>query len=216
MVKTHSTTKNENDMHQKIPILLALIVVAWSQSLGQKNSFFTGYIILESGDTLKGQVKDRSPEPFTELYNKIRFRQKGSRKTKKYKPHEIIGYGYDNHHFISVGITEYRIAAVTKYQISFSNRNSFLKVVERSSRLHWYEQYFVHDDNNYLDSIPFFYKPGEQQMVRVTQGVLGFKKKRLAEYFNGCTQLLHILKDRDSNIKTVSELYNFYVSTCDN
>jgi hypothetical protein len=203
-------------MPHKALLLFALILATWSPSLGQKSSYSPGYVILESGDTLKGQVKDRSPEPFTELYGKIRFRTEGSRKTKKYKPHKILGYGFDDQHFISVNIAEYRIDAVTRYHISFSNQNSFLKAVERSPQLHWYEQYFVYDDNNYLDSIPFFYKPGEEQMVRVTQGILGFKKKRLAEYFDGCAQLIHILKDRGSNIKTVSELYNFYVRTCEN
>jgi predicted solute-binding protein len=45
-------------------------------------------------------------------------------------------------------------------------------------------------------------------MVRVTQGILGLKKKRLKEYFHNCPNLLSAIDSR--GLTTVQEVYDYY------
>jgi hypothetical protein len=46
-------------------------------SLAQRH-YETGYVVLTSGDTLYGKIKDRKPGPFGRIYRQIRFRNGGA------------------------------------------------------------------------------------------------------------------------------------------
>ena len=82
------------------------------------------------------------------------------------------------------------------------------------SLFHFWEQLFVHDDNSYLDAFPLFYRPGDPEMVRVTQGLFGFKKKHLVAYFPNCLALTKALYEDTASIRTVPELYEFCLAHC--
>ncbi|MGX1930064.1 hypothetical protein [Flagellimonas sp. 2504JD4-2] len=173
-----------------------------------------GYILLHSGDTLTGFIKDRSPEPFVSLYAKIRFKQDSSSRTKKYDADDIFGYGFDGNHFLSVPFREEQEMWISRYYSDSSSPRRFLKVIKQSEHLMYYEQLFIHDDNFYLDFIPFFHKPNSNQMVRVTQGILGFKKKRLLEYFSECPDIIQVLYAKDSRTPDNLSLYEYYLEHC--
>ncbi len=49
-------------------------------------------------------------------------------------------------------------------------------------------------------------------MVRVTQGIMGLKQKRLVEYFNDCPALVKAINNKTLN--TAPEVYNFYMNEC--
>ena len=48
----------------------------------------------------------------------------------------------------------------------------------------------------------------EPSFVRVTQGILGLKKKRLTEYFRDCPELIY--KIENGELKDPVEIANFY------
>ena len=195
-------------------IVLVICVCSLHTLMAQKNSFHPGYIIEQGGDTIQGRVKDRSPEPFVALYNKIRFRKADRSWTKRYGPEDILGYGYQGQHFVSVPFREESTFFKFRYYTDAASPRIFLKVINRSEQLVYFEQLFVHDDNSYVDSIPFFYRPGRKDLVRVTQGIFGFRKKRLTAYFSDCPEFIEeINRDRPS-VRTVWELYGFYVAHC--
>jgi hypothetical protein len=85
-------------------------------------------------------------------------------------------------------------------------------VVRRDGRLTWYEREFIDDDNSYVDSYPLFHRKGSPGMVRVTQGLLGFKKKRLLEYFSQCPGLSEALEKKQ--LTTVGKVYSFLLDSC--
>ena len=180
----------------------------------QKKSFSSGYIIQHSGDTIKGLIKDRSPEPFVSLFKKIRFKMGRRSRTRKYGPDDIKGYGYQGQHFVSLPLREETTFFKFRYYSDASAPRFFLKVIEQSEGLIYFEKLFVHDDNNYLDSFPLFYRPGRSDLVRVTQGIFGFKKRRLAGYFSDCPDLVEEISSPNSNSKTVHELYTFIITNC--
>jgi hypothetical protein len=70
----------------------------------------------------------------------------------------------------------------------------------------------VDDESSYLDYIPLFYREGSDEMVRVTQGVLGLKRNRLMEYFQDCPELVRAIDNRELN--EIDEVYYFYLERC--
>lgn len=196
-------------------VVLSLIFICYLTLLNaQKKGFYEGYIIEHSGDTVRGYVKDRSPEPFVSLYDKIRFKEGGRSRTKKYGPEDILGYGYQNQDFVSMRLREESSFFKFRYYADPAAPMVFLKVIERSERLVYFEQLFVHDDNDYLDAFPLFYRPGSNEMVRVTRGIFGFRKKRLLEYFADCPALVKELSSANATIRNVPELYAFLIANC--
>ena len=195
--------------------LLPLLVLSCLYPLqAQKRSFYKGYIIQQQGDTIYGHLKDRSPEPYVTLFAKVRFKQDGRSRTRKYGPDAILGYGYGNQHFVSLPFREESTFFKFRYYSDASAPRVFLKVIRRSRELVYFEQEFVHDDNFYLDRIPFFYRPQSGQVVRVTQGLLGFKRKQLAAFFTDCPELTTELYSRNRSFQSVSELYAFCLEQC--
>ena len=203
-------------MKKIVGIQLLLLVLGWGSGLvyAQPKGFVAGYIIPQNGDTLHGFIKDRSPEPFVSLYEKVRFRQKEKSRTKKYSPDTILGYGFANEHYISTRFREASNFFKFRYYTDAAAPKVFLKVVKRSSNLLYLEQLYLDDDNSYVDAIPFFYKPGSRKLVRVTQGVFGFKKKRLMAYFYNCPLVVQALSKEKVEIQGILELYNFCVANC--
>ena len=194
-------------------LLLTLIGVLTVSA--QKRNFQEGYIITKDKDTVYGWVKDRSPEPFVSLYNKIRFKEQGRGRTQKLAPDAILGYGYNNQHFIAMPFREESRFFTFRYYSDAAAPTVFLKVVERTPELLYLEQEYVHEDNSYVDFTPFFYRPGRKDLVRVTQGIFGFRKKRLTRYFQDCPAVLDLLNTKNSASTTVWELYDFCVAHCD-
>lgn len=198
----------------KKSVLLIIFLCCINLLSAQKKSFHHGYIIQHNGDTIQGWIKDRSPEPFVTLYPKIRFKQEGRGRTGKYGPDDIKGYGYQGQSFISMPLREESTFFKFRYYTDAIAPPVFLKVIEQHEGLIYLEQLFVHDDNNYLDTFPLFYRPGTNEMVRVTQGIFGFRKKRLATYFYDCPVLVDEINNPHSSIRTVEELYKYCISNC--
>ena len=200
----------ENLKNSVLWIILLCCMIPLS---AQKKSFQPGYIITYSGDTIQGLVKDRSREPFVKLYDKIRFRKMGASRTRRYAPETILGYGYQGQHFISMPLREESTLFKFRYYIDRSAPQVFLKAIEQSEGLLYLEQ-LIQDDDDYLDSVPFFYRPGRSDLVRVTQGIFGLRKKRLSAYFSDCPALVEEITKPDSKLRTVADLYEFCIANC--
>lgn len=149
---------------------------------------------------------------FSSLYSKIRFKKEGQLFKSKYSANDLLGYGYLGTHFVSLPLIERTEFFKTRYLLRTGRNRRFLRVMERNECLNHYEIEFTHDDSFVIDSYPLFHKPGSQEMVRVTQGILGLKKKRLTAYFSDCHEL-HIAID-SKEITTVQEVYRFYCEQC--
>mgnify|MGYP001821391952 FL=1 len=192
--------------------MLTGILIGFSLSItGQKNGYESGYIITLEGDTLPGLVRDRSAEPFVEMYRRIHF--KATKKSKrKFGPEDLLGYAIGNRIYESVPVREDAAFFRFRYYVDPGAEHTFLRVIRRQGPLTWYEQEFVYDDNDYVDSYPLFFREGSPEMVRVTQGVLGLKRDRLSDYFEDCTELVEAIKSKEIN--EVQQVFRYYQEHC--
>jgi hypothetical protein len=202
---------NTMEKHFRSMCLLLLFCIL-SNLHAQKKGFEPGYIITLEGDTLLGQVKDRSSEPYVELYPRIRFRPEGKSSRKKYGPKDILGYGAGGREYVTVPLWEESAFFKFRYYLDPNANKVFLMVVKREGGLSYYRREFIYDDNNYLDFYPLFHREGDREMVRVTQGVLGLKRKRLMEYFSECDELVRALYNKE--LKEPDDVFNYYLVNC--
>jgi len=201
-------------MHKYIRryILWNLFVFMILPAHAQKNGYAQGYIINFEGETIEGQVKDRSSRTFIELYKRIRFKPDNAPFKRKYSPDEILGYGINDLYFESVPLYEETAFFKFRYYIHDSYDRSFLKVISWEDDLTYFHWEYVDSESNYLDYIPLFYREGSDEMVRVTQGIRGLKRKRLIEYFWDCPDLVLAIEKKE--LKEINEVYNFYLERC--
>jgi hypothetical protein len=175
----------------------------------QKKGYSRGYIVTNEGETMEGWVRDRSAGSFMELYAKIRFKPGDGGLSRRYSPEEILAYGTGNQHFESLPIYEESAFFKFRYYLDENYKRSFLKLIAGDQDLSYYHWEYVDGDSNYLDYIPLFYREGSNTMVRVTQGVLGLKRKRLVEYFQDCPELVRALESKE--LSEIDEVFHFYV-----
>lgn len=88
-------------MKVKIIIFTIIFYAGITTSSFGQNDFRNGYIITLENDTINGQVNYRS-----NLNNYKSCIFKNEQEERKYSPHEIIGYGYENDKFYSSQIIE--------------------------------------------------------------------------------------------------------------
>jgi hypothetical protein len=190
------------------PIFLLIFLMFTSLNPIWAQNYEPGHIILSSGDTLYGQIKDRSD---WDLFRKIRFKNDKGR-SKKYTAKDILGY--------TVGINTYEskwFAEETDF-FRFNHYNRprygekvFLKVLSKGP-LNVYAKEFVYDDNSFVDQYELFQREGETIMQRATQSVFGLKKKRLTSYFWDCPVLVE--KINNGSLKDALEVAKFYNKFC--
>ncbi len=194
----------------KIIILLNLIFTFLILPVfvsGQKD-YQAGYIITNKNDTLIGKVKDRKSPPFGKLYKKIRFNK--NRLTKrKYGPHQIIAYRQGDNQFESLWIdVSQNIFKEIYTSVPDFGEKSFMKVIVKGY-LTYYHWEFQDYESDYIDEISLFKRTNESSLARVTQGIFGLKKKRLAEYFQDCPELINkIEKGELTNPVEIAIFYN--------
>lgn len=193
-------------------ILLTLFAFIILPTHAQKKGYFGGYIINPEGDTIEGQVKDRSTGTFLDLYTKIRFKQDKVHFKKKYNPDKILGYGLNNQHFESVPLLEESMFLQSRYYVEESSKRVFLRVISKNKNLTYYHWEYVDSESNYLDYTPLFYRSGSDEMVRVTQGIFGLKKNKLIEYFRDCPDLAQAIEKKE--LSEIAEVYDFYIEHC--
>jgi hypothetical protein len=181
--------------------------------LEAKNKNYTqGYIITNEGDTIPGQVMDRTTGSFPKLYAAIRFKSENSLFKKKYGPDEILGYVCGDRHYDSMPLREESAFFKFRYHVNEGAKRVFLKVVLKNEVLTYYQWEYIDADNGYQDYVPLFYRSGSDEMVRVTQGVLGLKRKRLMEYFGDCPDMIAAIEGNALN--GITDVYYFYLDSC--
>ncbi len=198
--------------HIRRYILFILFASSIITAHAQKKGYSQGYIINLEGETIEGWVKDRSSGTILELYKRIRFKADNAHIKRKYSPDEILSYGLNGQHFESVPLYEETAFFKFRYYVHEDYDRIFLKVISRNADLTYFHWEYVDSESNYLDYTPLFYRSGSNEMVRVTQGILGLKRNRLMEYFWDCPTLVQAIERKELN--EIDEVYNFYLERC--
>lgn len=199
-------------LYKKKCLLLILMALLFIPLQAQKKGFFPGYVLTIEGDTLEGWVKDRSTGTFTELYSRIRFKSGNSAFRNRYSPDQILEYSCNGQVYESIPVYEESAFFQFRYYVDDRYKTVFLRVIAKDEPLTYYHWEYIDADSNYLDYTPLFYLDGSDQMVRVTQGILGLKRNRLMEYFRNCPELVDAIYSKKLN--EIHKVYNFYLDHC--
>lgn len=180
-------------------------------SLLYGKNFEEGFIITLKNDTIHGRIADRKSETFPKIYKRIRFKKEGAFLNKKYNANQIKGYKAGNRVYESVGIEKKSRLLETKYILSYSYKKTFLRVIQKGklSYFHWEHVDF---EFNTIDYFPLFHLKEKSEMVRVTQGVLGLKRKTLSEYFSDCPELVKKIERKE--VRTPEDIMDMFNKLC--
>jgi hypothetical protein len=190
-------------------LLLISTILMFPLTIYCQKDYQTGYIITNGNDTLHGMIKDRKQPPFGKIYNKIRFRDRGIF-SKKFGPDQVNGYTVGDTQYESLWVnTAGRFFREFYSSVPGSGERKFLKVVIKGY-LTYYQLEFEDQESGYFDAIDLFKRNNESEMVRSTQGIFGLKKKRLAEYFQDCPDL--VIKIENGEFKDPLEVADYYNS----
>jgi hypothetical protein len=165
------------------------------------------FVVLNSGDTIYGEVKDRSTIGIRDrMYKRVRF--KGNNGRKRYRARQILGYAangniYESFPFLVTGLLQDKIV--------FTRSQRHKKFIQRSFQnevltLYYYE--FTNDDERVIQSVPFFYLHDKDFMIRATQGLFGLKKRLLQSYFSAYPDLVEQIESGE--IKDVNQIVSFF------
>lgn len=193
-------------------LLYVLIILATLKTYGQQD-YVQGYIVLESNDTIFGGVKHRR-QTFTgnQRLRKIRIRRENGKRG-KYTRRQLTGYTIGGQIYRKFYLRPADIIPVLPayYEIvPYAGEPHFLRLVT-DGPLELYELEWTDDMSNEVDSFPLLRKKGEPYMIRATQGILGFKKKALSDYFKDCPLLVKKLANDEFTF--AYQLVDFYNST---
>jgi len=186
-----------------------IIVFLYSMNAFTQKHYLSGYVVLHSGDTIHGIVKDRTPEPFGDLFERIHFKSKQTGK-KRYGAKDIKSYKVGNNVFES-----HRIALKSFNRGNFLfrtlNRNggerAFLKVIKKG-KLNYYNREFRDPDSGYYDYHSYYRKEGEYKFFILLSSIFGFNHKETAEYLKDCPLVSKkVLNKELKNFITIQELY---------
>ena len=184
------------------PIGIALLLVMFILPVAAQD-----FVVLNSGDTIYGEVSDRSTIGIRDrMYKRIRF--KGSEGRKRFRARQILGYSANGHVYESF---PFLVTGMLQDKIIFMRSNRHKKFIQRSfqnDRLTLYYYEFTNDDERVIQSVPFLYLHEKDFMVRATQGLFGLKKRSLQAYFAEYPDLVEQIESGE--IKDVNQIVQFF------
>lgn len=172
-----------------------------------QSKYEQGFVVTNQNDTIYGSFRDRSPEPFGKIFKKVRkngFWFFG----KRYGPKDIQSYQIGSRIYESLWYDSYSNFLNVNYRsVPNYGQKVFMRLeVDGKVKLYWDE--FRDPDSGYELEIPFFKKANSGEMVRVTQGVFGLKRKQLEVFFEDCPELVQKIRSRE--LTSPFEIAKFY------
>lgn len=200
---------SHNSRFYPLLTLVSLIgsLLCISPAFGQKG-YSPGYVIHNNGDTLQGIIRDRSDD---KIYTRIKFKSE-TRGRQKYSPHQISGYKINGREYESMWFDEQSEFFTFDYYNQEGRGDKVFLRVEARGPVSLYYIEFLDPDNGYPDELGFFKRETDNYFQRATQGLFGLKKKKLAEYFRDCPDLVHQIES--GRIKSPLEVVEYYHVEC--
>ncbi|PCE66659.1 hypothetical protein [Sediminicola luteus] len=187
-----------------IPFFLFVLL-----SVTAQDGYKEGFVVLNNGDTLYGKIMDRKAEPFGGLLTKIRYQ--GEAGKKRFASKKIQAYKRGNDLFVRLALKPSGSFFNEAYRIDSSGEFAFVKQLCTGRAIHYQIEYRDHE-SGYIDTIDYFRKANQPELVRVTQGVFGLKKKVLSRFFSDCPNLVKDINDKRLNLP--NEVIAFYNNQC--
>lgn len=188
--------------------LFLLLILTVTVSSAQ-DGYMQGYVVSIKNDTLYGEVKDRTQEPFGKLYKRVRLKQNGALFSKKYSPSDLLSYKKGNDVFESVWLLEksklLRPIYISKKGVG---KKVFMMLMAKGKLSYYHWEWRDPDSGIYMYQ-EMFKKEGSDEMVRAVQGVFGLKKNVVAEYLSDQPDLANRIRSGEKlSPFDIVEIYN--------
>ena len=173
------------------------------------------FIVLNSGDTLYGEVKYINENAFNRrFYKKLRLTTTDG-KQKKLKRKNVSAFRAKgiNYKRFSLNQSSQNIRLINPiYDITVNGREHyFLRVISKGKLAHYELEWFEQGESA-LWSMALLKKEGDSFFIRADQGAFGLKRKTLITYFSNCKSLQDAINQKQ--LRKVSEIIEFYNSRC--
>lgn len=193
--------------------LLIFCILASVEGSGQSH-YQPGFVVLASGDTLRGALKDRKKTFLgPKIYKKLRFKERRGRLRRKYRPEQLQGYQINETAYESLWLRPLSsgLNLTNAYYETFPYAGEcvFVRVVEKGAISHYHLEW---EDGADIATTDLLRRNNEPILIRATQGLFGLKRKNLINYFTECPELQE--KIRQKELKYAFEIVNFYNHHC--
>jgi hypothetical protein len=193
-------------------IFLIIIVLLLNSTTGfGQSKYQNGFVVTNQNDTIYGQLRDRSAEPFGKIFTKVRMKGFWIFE-RRFGPKDLNSYMIGNDIYESIWYDSYsELFSIFHISTVGKGKKVFMRLaIDGKVKLYWDE--YRDPDSGYELEIPFFKKENSTEMIRVTQGILGFKEKYLANLFSDCPLLVNKMKD--NFFESPEQMAVFYNLNC--
>ena len=178
-------------------IAVTIVFISSEFTVVAQSSFYPGYIILLTGDTLTGEVK-MNPKKDLDMFSKTTFK-KGQESPKAYKANKIKEYKVDKTVFVSRNIDGEQV---------------FIKRIS-TGMVNLYElKIEVLHMNEIKEKIDYYMeKIGEEGPIKIKSGRF---RKQVADAMADNEKILQDLEDKKYDFENIVEVFNEYNKTAKN
>jgi hypothetical protein len=175
----------------------------------------TSHVVLLSGETIYGEVVYLDQNfSSTRYLKKIRVTTPEG-KRKKYRTDKVAAFHTNGEDFEILRLEQSAnlfSSDHAKYHIDPKNGDTYILQRINAGALSHYTYSWWDQGDALEQSMDLFRKQGDAFFVRATQGMLGLKRKLLANYFSDCPDLAEMI--RDKSLKNADEVVTFYNVNC--
>jgi hypothetical protein len=178
--------------------LLFLLVLGISVSAKAEFLWKAGFVVLNSGDTLRGEIKVNAKKELP-MFSKISFKM--GETTKMYKPEQITSYGYDDKRFLSRKL---------------EGEMTFLKVLSYGRVIFYELQYEMQRGADLIVDSEYYMEKNDGSGAAPTKVKSNKFKKMVADVMADHTELVEKVQSEDKKyeyndmVRIVEEYNNWY------
>lgn len=180
----------------KTLLTLSISLLVTISAYSQQSEFSPGYVVTITGDTLRGNVKDRKYGFRDELINKLTVRRENG-KMKRIKKKNVIAYEWGGEKFERMKVS----TEIPFVKIDVSSEQFMVKVVNGLVEL--YKHYYNDFESGTVEYIYFIKDKRTDNFKRLP--VIGFKPI-IRKYFLGKDQIIAKLDNNRYGYWNIPEL----------
>ena len=183
-------------------VLIIGILLVYTVSAVAQRDFLEGYVVLNSGDTLHGLVKDRKEGFSSRLLDCIILKHR--KKRMKFRPDQLVAYQRGGSEFHSVSFNQGNdLLGISRIRVG---QKHFLKVYVKGY-LSLYEDEFLDDSQSNFDGNFYLIREDELQYLQVS---MLFFRKKMVPYFEDAPHIARAIEDKEYRYRDLVTIVTDY------
>ena len=180
-----------------LTVVVVAAVFAFNFKAVAQAKYYQGYVIMLTGDTLKGEIK-KNPKKEYDNFAKAAYRKKEGSEIKTFAPNKIKEYTVDGTTFVSRNIDGEQV---------------FVKRLSKGAVNLYKAQLEVYQMNDIKVKSDYFMEKKSGEFVKIKSGKF---KKQVEEVMSDNETIVKALEDKKYEYENIVELFNAYNNTASN